>query len=127
MTAPRCAARALVAAIVALAVPDAVAGQGRSAGTAGDAEAGRRDYLTYACYYCHGTVGQGGRDGPRIARTAREIAPFIAYVRSPTGAMPPYREAILSDAQLTDILAFLKSLPEPPALDAIPVLSGRPR
>jgi mono/diheme cytochrome c family protein len=50
-------------------------------------------------------------------------AAFIAYVRHPAGAMPPYTSKVISDAELTDIRAFLASLPAPPPLKSIPLLN----
>jgi hypothetical protein len=37
--------------------------------------------------------------------------------------MPPYTAKVVSDAELTDIRAFLASLPEPPPLKSIPILN----
>ena len=48
---------------------------------------------------------------------------FVAYVRTPTGAMPPFRAAILSDADLADIYAYLQALPKPKAGKDIPLLN----
>jgi len=36
--------------------------------------------------------------------------------------MPPYREAVLSDGDLTDVHAYLASIPKPPAADSLPLL-----
>ena len=74
------------------------------------------------CYYCHGTSGQGGRDGARIAQTALNVQGLIRYVRKPTGAMPAFTEKILSDQELTDIYAFLRSLAAAKATKDIPLL-----
>lgn len=81
----------------------------------GDVAAGRRAYTEYACYYCHGTVGQGSLPtvGPRIARVSRSFDSFKTYVRRPTGRMSSYPAAVISDAALADIYAYLRSLPEP--------------
>lgn len=83
--------------------------------TAGNAEAGRRAYTEFACFYCHGTVGQGSLPavGPRIARVQRSLESFTAYVRRPTGRMSAYSEALISDAALADIYAYLRSVAEP--------------
>jgi mono/diheme cytochrome c family protein len=81
----------------------------------GDAVAGKRAFVEYACYYCHGTAGQGGLPavGPRIARVARSYESFAAYVRRPSGRMSAYSDSIIADAALADIYAYLRSLPEP--------------
>jgi|SRR5947207_15336868 len=89
---------------------------------AGNAENGKKLFMKENCYYCHGTTGQGGRDGARIAQTALNIQGMIRYVRQPTGGMPAFTEKILTDQQLTDIYAYLKSLPAAKAAKDIPLL-----
>jgi mono/diheme cytochrome c family protein len=89
---------------------------------AGNAEKGRQLFMKQNCYYCHGTSGQGGRDGARIAQTALNVQGLIRYVRKPAGAMPAFTEKILSDQELTDIYAYLKSLPAAKAPKDIPLL-----
>jgi len=37
--------------------------------------------------------------------------------------MPPYQKAILSDADLADIHAYLQSVPTPPDYKTIPLLN----
>src|SRR5271169_5987704 len=88
----------------------------------GNAEKGKQVFMKQNCYYCHGTTGQGGRDGARIAQTALNVQGLIRYVRKPTGAMPAFTEKILSDQELTDIYAYLKSLPAAKAPKDIPLL-----
>ena len=89
---------------------------------AGNAENGKRLFMKQNCYYCHGTSGQGGRDGARIAQTALNLQGVIRYVRRPTGGMPAFTEKILSDQELTDIYAYLKSLPAAKPSKDIPLL-----
>ena len=67
-------------------------------------------------------AAQGGRDGPRLAATALNAQALIRYVRRPFGAMPAFTEKILSDQELTDIYAYLKSLPAAKAAKDIPLL-----
>ena len=88
----------------------------------GNAENGKRLFMKQNCYYCHGTTGQGSRDGARIAQTALNLQGVIRYVRKPTGGMPAFTEKILSDQELTDIYAYLKSLPAAKAPKDIPLL-----
>jgi mono/diheme cytochrome c family protein len=88
----------------------------------GNAENGKRLFMKQNCYYCHGTSGQGGRDGARIAQTALNVQGVIRYVRKPTGGMPAYTEKIISDQELTDIVAYLKSLPTAKAPKDVPLL-----
>jgi len=89
---------------------------------AGNAGNGQKLFMKENCYYCHGTAGQGGRDGARIAQTALNVQGVIRYVRKPTGGMPAFTEKILTDQQLTDIYAYLKSLPAAKAPKDIPLL-----
>jgi ubiquinol-cytochrome c reductase cytochrome c subunit len=89
---------------------------------AGNAENGKRLFTKETCYFCHGTVGQGGRDGARIAQTALNVQGFIRYVRRPAGAMPAFTDKLLSDQELTDIYAYLKTLPAAKAPKDIPLL-----
>jgi mono/diheme cytochrome c family protein len=89
---------------------------------AGNVENGKRLFQKDGCYECHGYAGQGGA-GARIAPRVLAAAAFIAYVRHPAGAMPPYTSKVISDVELTDIRAFLASLPGPPPLKSIPLLN----
>lgn len=88
----------------------------------GNAEKGKQLYLKYGCYECHGYAGQGGA-GARLAPKVLPTAALIAYVRHPSGAMPPYTKKVASDADLADIRAFLAGLPPPPRLKDIPLLN----
>jgi mono/diheme cytochrome c family protein len=92
--------------------------------TPGDAANGRQLYTKMTCQYCHGTEGQGSLAsvGPRIAVVPRSFESFARYVRQPTGRMTGYSEKILSDAELTDIYAFLRSLPAARPANEIPLL-----
>ena len=94
---------------------------GQSAAT-GDVENGKRLFMKQNCYYCHGTGGQGGRDGARIAQIGLNAQGLIRYVRKPAGAMPAFSDKMISDQELTDIYAYLKSLPQAKAPKDIPLL-----
>jgi|SRR6516162_2414039 mono/diheme cytochrome c family protein len=94
--------------------------------TAGNSENGKRLFMKNNCYYCHGTAGQGGRDGARIAQTPLTAQALIRYVRRPSGRMPAFTEKILSDQELTDITAYLKSLPAAKAAKDVPLLKQLP-
>ena len=56
------------------------------------------------------------------ALRARHHAHRAAYVHNPR-QMPPYTAKVLSDAQLADLFAYIKSLPESPPAKDIPLLS----
>jgi ubiquinol-cytochrome c reductase cytochrome c subunit len=90
----------------------------------GNPENGKRLYVKNGCYQCHGFVGQGGGAGPRLAPRPIALAALIAYVRHPApGDMPVFSSKVMSDAELTDVWAFLKAIPESPAAKSIPLLS----
>ena len=92
--------------------------------TAGNAENGKQLYNSYGCYECHGRQAQGSRtSGPRLAPNPIALSAIEKYVRQPKGQMPPYTSKVVSDADLRDIYAFLKSLPQPPAVSSIPLLN----
>ncbi len=90
---------------------------------AGDVENGSKIYVSYGCYQCHGYAGQGStRSGPRIAPDPIPFALFSYIVREPPDVMPGYTEKIVSDEELADIYAFLKTVPQPPDVESIPQL-----
>jgi mono/diheme cytochrome c family protein len=91
--------------------------------SAGNPQNGNRLFVKDGCYQCHGYDGHGGF-GARLAPRPMPLAALIAYVRRPApGDMPVYTAKVISDAELTDIWAFLKSIPDPPAVKDIPLLN----
>ena len=101
-----------------------IAAHGQDPETAsGDADQGKEVFNDRGCYQCHGFEGHGGAAGARIAPQPMPFETFAGYVRRPAGQMPPYTRTVLSDGDLTDIYAFLLSIPEPPPVDSIPALS----
>jgi mono/diheme cytochrome c family protein len=88
----------------------------------GNAENGKRLYLRDGCYQCHGYAGQGGRAGARIAAPKFNAQALIMYVRRPAGDMPAYSGKVISDQELTDIYAYLKTFPPAKASKEIPLL-----
>jgi mono/diheme cytochrome c family protein len=90
----------------------------------GDPANGKRLFMGDGCYQCHGTVGQGGLAGPRLAQTKLTLAAFTSYVRSPRpGNMPPYRNKVMTDQELSDIYAYIQSVPAPVPPSDIPILN----
>ncbi|MBV8844403.1 MAG: cytochrome c [Bryobacterales bacterium] len=90
---------------------------------AGNAENGKKLFVKFGCYTCHGYQGQGGAAGAKLAPKPIATAALIAYVRHPSGSMPPFTAKVVSDAELTDIHAFLASVPSPPVAKDIPLLN----
>lgn len=90
--------------------------------TTGNADTGKKLFVSYGCYQCHGYEGQGGAAGPRIGPRPMPFAVFSQYVRRPTNQMPPYTERVVPDEDLTHIHAYLESRPAPPPVESIPLL-----
>ncbi len=111
-------------------LPVALAGGvafGGGAAAAASADAGKLTFVKHGCWQCHNFAGQGSTatsGGRVIAGTKLPFDAFKAYVRGPSGAMPPFRDRILSDADLADIYAYLEGLPPPKAVSDIPLLNG---
>ena len=91
---------------------------------AGSAERGHRAFLKYQCYTCHGTVGQGGERGagPRLLPNLFPWMAFSMQTRTPRQDMPAYRKQHVSDRELADIYAYVRSIKPPPDLKSIPLL-----
>lgn len=85
-----------------------------NAAPAGNAESGKKLFVSYGCYQCHGYEAQGSNaTGPRLGPRPIAFAAFSRYVRQPSGQMPPYTTKVVSDADLTNIYAFVSSRPAP--------------
>jgi mono/diheme cytochrome c family protein len=98
---------------------------GGDAALAASAENGKIAYVKHGCWQCHGLLGQGSvatSNGTVLAASPLSFEIFANFVRSANRAMPPYREAILSNADLADIYAYLQSIPKPPDANSIPLL-----
>jgi mono/diheme cytochrome c family protein len=90
----------------------------------GDADRGRKLYLQQLCHTCHGTVGQGGERGagPKIYPNPFPYAAWVAQIRKPRQAMPPYSEKYVSDQDLADMYHYLFSTKPSPGAKDIPLL-----
>jgi mono/diheme cytochrome c family protein len=89
----------------------------------GNTDNGKKLFAAYGCYECHGREGAGASTGPRIGPPAISLAAVLRYVRAPTGQMPPYTAKVVSDQDLADIYAYLKSFPTPQPAKDIPLLN----
>ena len=84
---------------------------------------GKRLFEAKACYQCHGWEGQGGLAGARLAQTKLNLEGFRSILRNPPPSqMPPYRAAVLTDAEVADLFAYIQSFPAPKTADSIPLL-----
>jgi mono/diheme cytochrome c family protein len=79
----------------------------------------------YGCYQCHGTEGQGSAiTGPKLAPDPIPYETLSAFIRTSSRNMPPFQEAILPNADLEDIYAYLKSIPPAKDWKTIPLLAN---
>src|SRR5262245_20304071 len=92
-----------------------------AASPAGNVQTGKDLYVRYSCYACHSYDGHGGA-GARLVPTRMTVERFSTYVRNPR-QMPPYSTKLLSEAQMADIWAYIKSLPVSPEAKDIPLLA----
>ena len=91
--------------------------------SSGNLQPGKDLYVRYSCYACHGYDGHGGA-GARLVPMRMTGERFTAYLRSPrTPQMPLYSTKLLTDAQLGDVWAYIKSLPASPEAKDIPLLA----
>jgi mono/diheme cytochrome c family protein len=94
-----------------------------STAPAGNAEAGKKLFVSYGCYQCHGREAQGSSaTGPRLGPRPIAFTVFNRYVRRPTGQMPPYTAKVVSDTDMADIYAYVQTRTTPPAVQSIPLL-----
>jgi ubiquinol-cytochrome c reductase cytochrome c subunit len=110
----RAGAAVLIAASLALSA---------EAQTAAGTDKGKDLYLKYSCWACHGYSGNGG-GAVALVPMKMPLAGFTAFVRNPP-TMPPYTAKVLSDAQLADIWAYVRTLPESRPAKDIPLLNER--
>ena len=91
--------------------------------SAQNVESGRKAFVT-RCASCHGTDGNGGELGPAIAarailRTDDELR-TVLRTGFPAAGMPPF--STLSDAEATDLVAFVRTLK--PRASTVPTRSS---
>ena len=103
------AASVLVAAVAGAQTP----APAQPAAPAGNAETGKKLWVSAGCWQCHGYEAQGGAAGPRLAGRNLPFAGVSAYVRKPTNQMPLYTEKVLPNAELAHIYAYIQSRPAP--------------
>ncbi len=91
--------------------------------SASASEKGKQLFVKNGCWQCHGFVGQGGIAGPRLAPDPMPFEAMSNFIRNSSRAMPPYREAILPEADLKEIHVYLSSIPKAPDAKSIPLLA----
>ena len=86
----------------------------------GNAENGKKGYVQHGCWTCHGYAAHGGGGaGPRLSGRVPPWPAFSKQVRQPSDDMVPFTAKVLSDQDLADIYAWLRSIP-PASASAIP-------
>jgi mono/diheme cytochrome c family protein len=94
--------------------------------------AGKALFNSVGCWSCHGFSGQGATSrgiasGPRIDAKVFPREAFFRQLRSPVNVMPPYTTAVLTDHEVAEIYAYLRTIPAPPQVKDIPLLKLPPR
>jgi len=87
-----------------------------------NAENGKKIFVRDGCYQCHGYAGQGSIAGARLGPPVLSAEGMIRYIRKPAGAMPAFSDKVLSDKEVNDIYAYLKTMPAPKPVKDIPLL-----
>jgi mono/diheme cytochrome c family protein len=101
----------VVVVLVALVVAACGGGGGGAAApsTQGDAKAGAQAWASKPCAGCHGANAEGGA-GPRLAGTSLTLDRVKNTVRNGRGGeMPKFSADQVSDADIANIYAWLKS------------------
>ena len=114
-----------VFAALLFAFPVVRAQQSSDSPSAGNAQNGKKLFMSDGCYECHGRQGQGAAQtgAARIGPPLLTFEGFQSSVRQPTNQMPPYTSKAITDQDLGDIYAYLKSIPMPPKGKDIPLLN----
>jgi mono/diheme cytochrome c family protein len=84
---------------------------------------GKRLFVRDGCYQCHGYAGQGGIAGARLAPPVLTAQAMTRYIRRPAGSMPAFSDKVVSDQDVADIYAYLKTIPAPKPVKDIPLLN----
>ena len=78
----------------------------------GDPVKGKTLWEANVCKSCHGPNGEGKYAGP-LAGTTRTAEEVIKQARTPRQNMPTFDVIHISDADITDIWAYMQTLPKP--------------
>src|SRR5437764_4935336 len=76
--------------------------------SADDKDAGKAVFAR-VCESCHG-VGASGGQGPALVPYKKELPELVAIVRQGIGLMPSIPRSEISDAEIAQVHAYLKSL-----------------
>ncbi len=100
------------AATTAAATASGGTGTGAGAGGgAGNAQAGLTAFKGNGCAGCHNNLGKAaGGVGPKLAGTQRDDAYISNIIRNGKAAMPAHAADEISDAQIGDLIAYIRSI-----------------
>jgi len=98
------------------------AGVGERKTPLGNADNGKKIFVSYGCYQCHNYAANGGAAGPRVAPNPIAFPAFVRLLRKPAGEMPPYTAKVVTDQEIADIYAFLQTIPPAPGAGSIAIL-----
>ena len=116
---------ALSAVILAVLVAGPTPAVAQEPPSGSDTKLGQRLFRAIGCWECHGSAAQGGGTaGPRLAATALPYGAFLRQLRVPRNAMPPYEPKIVTDSEVADIFAYVRSIAEPKPAKDIPLLDA---
>jgi mono/diheme cytochrome c family protein len=62
------------------------------------------------CETCHGPGGNGAGQGPALVPFSKELSELVGIVRQGVGMMPAIPRSEISDEEITQVHAYLKSL-----------------
>ena len=109
--------------IILLSITAATIAAAQQSSPSPDVANGKILFTKIGCFQCHGYAGQGGRAGARIIPTPFKAQDLIRYVRRPPGEMPAYTEKVVSDRELEDIYAYMRSFPATKPVEDITLLN----
>ena len=93
----------------------------------GNAAHGKQLFAVDGCYECHGYQGEGGGfAGPKLAPDPLPYSFVLRQLRTPLRAMPVYTSEVLTDSDVADIYAYLRSIPQAKSVASIPMLRCDP-
>ncbi|MBW4039027.1 MAG: cytochrome c [Acidobacteria bacterium] len=71
---------------------------------------GKELFAAQGCVHCHGPAGVGGAEGPdlQLVRKRMKKAQIAQQIHDGGKSMPAYGD-ILSDAQISDLVAYLRA------------------
>jgi mono/diheme cytochrome c family protein len=72
-------------------------------------DSGERVYEDH-CRRCHGAEGRGTSQAPSLIPFEWTYAEALELIRHPVCNMPPMPESAVSDAQVAQIVAYLKTI-----------------